>query len=92
MDNIFQDHDFRYTRAEPTEAHWSPFLSLPSPEVTGGAFKANWMTKPIAVVLCKNEAYTQLCKNCTTQVRLTVLPADKASVFLKTTNLQISVF
>lgn len=50
------------------------------------------MNKSIAVVLCKNEAYPQLCKNCTAQVRLTVLPADKMSMFLKTTKLQIFIF
>lgn len=92
MDNIFQDHDFRYTRAEPTEANWSPFFLPTSLEVTGCVFKANWMTKSIAVVFCKNEAYTQLCKNCTMQMRLTVLPTDKVSMFLKTTKLQIFVF
>lgn len=47
--------------------------------------------KSIAVHSCKNYTYTQLCKNCTAQVRLIVLPVDKVFVFsfLKTAKLQI---
>jgi len=47
--------------------------------------------KSAAIHSCKNDAYAQLCKNRTAQVRLTVLSADKVFMFsfLKTSELQV---
>lgn len=43
MDNIFQDHDLKYTRPGPIEANWNSFLLPTYTEARRYVFKVKWM-------------------------------------------------
>lgn len=48
--------------------------------------------KSIAVPSCKNDAYTQLRKTCTAQMRFIVLPADNMFMFLFLKTIKLLIF